>query len=143
MRRVAIIQHHATRAWAVTATVTHPGLALADAADRDGQGAGLTALLDACLRTELVEEVQFRVRSVPDDGAEREQWLTRHHTPEAPALARQVNDDLAGILAAAAVRTEAFVTVIVPERRLARVANLGLSWLGCVGDGESAPGLGE
>lgn len=87
-----------------------------------GQGAGLTALLDACLRTELVEEVQFRVRSVPDDGAERAQWLGRHHTPAAPALARQVNDDLAGLLASAAVRTEAFVTVIVPERRLARVA---------------------
>ncbi len=122
MRRVAIIQHHATRTWAVTATVTHPGLALADAADRDGQGAGLTALLDACLRTELVEEVQFVIRSVPDDGAEREQWLARHHAPGAPPLARQVNDGLAGMLAAAAVRTEAFVTVVVPERRLARVA---------------------
>lgn len=122
MRRVAIIQHHASRSWAVTATVTHAGLALADAADRDGQGAGLTALLDACLRTELVEEVQFRVRSVPDDGAERAQWLARHHTREAPALARAVNDELAGMLASAAVRTEAFVTVIVPERRLARVA---------------------
>ena len=122
MRRVAIIQNHASRSWAVTATVTHAGLALADAADRDGQGAGLTSLLDACLRTELVEEVQLRVRSVPDDGAEREQWLARHHTPEAPALARAVNDDLAGMLASAAVRTEAFVTVIVPERRLARVA---------------------
>ena len=122
MRRVAIIQHHAARSWAVTATITHPGLALADAADRDGQGAGLTALLDACLRTELVDEVQFRVRSVPDDGAEREQWLTRHHTPEAPPFARAVNAELAGMLASAAVRTEAFVTVIVPERRLARVA---------------------
>ena len=122
MRRVAIVQHHATRSWAVTATVTHPGLALADAADRDGQGAGLTALLDACLRTEQVDEVQFVIRSVPDDGAEREQWLARHHTPGAPVLARQVNDGLAGMLALAAVRTEAFVTVIVPERRLARVA---------------------
>ena len=122
MRRVAIIQHHATRSWAVTAAVTHPGLALADAADRDSQGAGLTALLDACLRTELVEEVQFVIRSVPDDGAEREQWLARHHASGAPPLARQVNDGLAGMLAAAAVRTEAFVTVVVPERRLARVA---------------------
>lgn len=62
------------------------------------------------------------IRSVPDDGAEREQWLARHHAPGAPALARQVNDRLARILAAAAVRTEAFVTVVVPERRLARVA---------------------
>ncbi|MFT4218093.1 MAG: PrgI family protein [Micropruina sp.] len=122
LRRVAIIQHHASRCWAVTAAVTHPGLALVDAADRDSQGAGLTALLDACLRTELVDEVQFVIRSVPDDGAEREQWLARHQPEGAPVLARQVNDGLASMLAAAGVRTEAFVTVIVPERRLARVA---------------------
>jgi hypothetical protein len=121
-KRVAIIQHHPSRTWAVTAAITHPGLALADAADRTSQGLGLTALLNACLRSELVEEVQFLVRSVPDDGAERDHWLTRHQPPSAPALATTINTDLAGMLSRASVRTEAFVSVIVPETRLARQA---------------------
>jgi hypothetical protein len=121
-RRAAIIQHNQSRTWAVTAAITHPGLAMADAAERASQGAGLTALLNACARTELVDELQFLIRSVPDDGAEREQWMGDHHRPDAPALARQVNEGLAGMLTRAAVRTEAFVTVIVPERRLARQA---------------------
>ena len=121
-RRVAIIQHHATRTWAVTAAITHPGLAMADVTQRASQGAGLTALLNACARSELVEEILFVVRSVPDDGAERDQWMARHHRPDAPSLARQVNEGLAGMLTRAAVRTEAFVTLVVPERRLAREA---------------------
>jgi len=121
-RRVAIIQHHATRTWAVTAAITHPGLAMTDTAERASQGAGLTSLLNACARTELVDEVQFVVRSVPDDGAERDQWMGNHHRDDAPVLARQVNEALAGMLTRAAVRTEAFVTVVVPDRRLAKEA---------------------
>ena len=31
------------------------------------------------------------VRSVPDDGAERDQWLARHLRGDAPSLARTVN----------------------------------------------------
>jgi hypothetical protein len=121
-RRAAIIQHHATRTWAVTAAITHPGLATADAGERASQGAGLTTLLNACARIELVDELMFTIRSVPDDGAERDQWMARHDHPAAPALARQVNQGLAQLLTRAAVRTEAFVTVLVPERRLAREA---------------------
>lgn len=121
-RRIVIVQHHPTRTWAVTASITHPGLAMADAADRASQGAGLATLLNACARTELVDEVQFRIRSVPDDGAERDQWMARRHRLDAPTLARQVNEVLAGMLTRAAVRTEAFVTLIVGERRLAREA---------------------
>ena len=121
-RRVAIIQHHATRTWAVTAAITHPGLATADATERASQGAGLTTLLNACARTELVDELLFTVRSVPDDGAERDQWMHRHQHPDAPDLAQQVNQGLAQLLTRAAVRTEAFITVVVPERRLSREA---------------------
>lgn len=122
LTRVAIIQHHAQRTWSVTAAITHPGLALADPAERASQGRGLATLLNTCARSELVEEIQFLIRSVPDDGAERAQWLTRHQHPAAPPLARLVSDQLAGMLSQAAVRTEAFVTVIVGERRLAREA---------------------
>jgi len=121
-RRVAIIQHHATRTWAVTAAITHPGLAMTDAGERASQGAGLTALLNACARTELVDEVQFLIRSVPDDGAERDHWMDDHDRDDAPDLARQVNQALAGMLTRAAVRTEAFVTIVVAESRLAREA---------------------
>jgi hypothetical protein len=120
--RIAIVQDRASRVWAATATISHPGLALADPAERDSQGRGLAALLNACARTELVSEVLFLIRSVPDDGAEREQWLAAHQPASAPMLARQVNAEMAATLTLAGVRTEAFCTIVVPEARLAREA---------------------
>jgi len=122
MTRVAIIQDKANRVWAMTAAITHPGLALADADERTREGRGLTDLLNACARAELISEVIFVVRSVPDDGAERDQWLTRHLRPDAPALARTVNEHLSRVLSQAAVRTEVFLTIVAPEARLAKEA---------------------
>lgn len=116
--RPAIIQHHATRCWAVTAAVVHPGVGMSDAAARQRYGQGLQELLDIAERTELVDEVLFVVRTVPEDGAEREMWMTRHRRAGGPPLARQVNEELADGLTRASVRTETFVTLVVPDGRL-------------------------
>lgn len=120
--RVALIQDQATGVWAATAALSHSGLALADGFERDNQGRGLTTLLNACARTELVSEVLLLVRSVPDDGAERSEWMATHTQPGCPELSRRVNHDTAAMLSRASVRTEAFVTIVVPEHRLARRA---------------------
>ena len=55
LTRVAVIQHHAARTWAVTAQVVHPGIGMADQAERDRQATGLSELLDLASRTELVD----------------------------------------------------------------------------------------
>lgn len=120
--RVAIIQDHASHIWAVTAALSHPGVGMADLYQRTGYGSGLADLLDGCLRTELIDEVLFIVRTVPDDAAERTLWSQRHRRPDAPATAATISDDLTAGLAAASVRTEAFVTIVVPETRLTREA---------------------
>lgn len=120
--RVAIIQDHAAHTWAVTAAIVHPGVGMADQHQRAGYGAGLADLLDGCVRTELIDEVLFVVRTVPDDAAERLLWSERHRRPEAPAVAVAISDQLTAGLAAASVRTEAFVTIVVPEARLSREA---------------------
>ncbi|MCA0297289.1 MAG: PrgI family protein [Actinobacteria bacterium] len=120
--RIAIVQDRASRVWAATAAISHPGLALADSAERDSQGRGLASLLNACARSELVSEVLFLIRSVPDDGAERAQWLATHQPATAPELARRVNAEMAATLTLAGVRTEAFCTIVVPESRLSREA---------------------
>ncbi|WP_137122958.1 SCO6880 family protein [Segeticoccus rhizosphaerae] len=120
--RVAIIQDHANRTWAVTAAVVHPGLGMKDSPARALEGAGLSQLLDAACRGELVTEIIFIVRTVPDDGAERALYVRRHRRAAGPQLSRQVNDDLTRALHGAAVRTEAFATVVVPEARIARHA---------------------
>ncbi len=122
LTRVAIIQDRANRTWAATAAITHPGIGLADATERQHLGAGLADLLDVCARTELIDEVLLLVRTVPEDGAERDVWIRRHRRPGGPDLARQVNDDLAAALSRASVRTEAFLTVVVPDTRLGRDA---------------------
>ncbi|MDQ2852853.1 MAG: PrgI family protein [Actinomycetota bacterium] len=115
--RVAVIQDHATRTWAVTASVVHPGIGLKEAGERFQQGVGLSELLDTAMRTELIEEVIFVVRTVPDDGAERDLYVQRHRR-NSPELARVINDELQAGLSAAGVRTEAFCTIVVAESRL-------------------------
>ncbi|MDI9629450.1 MAG: PrgI family protein [Acidobacteriota bacterium] len=120
--RTALIQNHAARTWAVTAAIVHPGIGMSDAAERNRQAAGLTSLLDLASRGELIDEIIFMVRTVPDDGAERSVWVERHRVPEGGRLTRQVNNDLQRFLSGASVRTEAFVTIVVPETRIARDA---------------------
>ncbi|MCA0253372.1 MAG: PrgI family protein [Actinobacteria bacterium] len=120
--RVAIIQDHAAGTWAATAAIVHPGLALADPAERARHGAGLTALLNACARTEKISEVLFVIRSAPEDGAEREQWLHAHTRATAPPLARTINEQLAQTLSRAGLATELYMTIVATEARLARDA---------------------
>lgn len=120
--RVAVIQHHAVRTWAVTAAIRHPGIGMEDTEARLRYGEVLAGLLDVAARSEKVDEIIFVVRTVPDDGAEREVWVSKHHRADAPALPARVNAELAGGLTSASVRTEAFVTVVVPETRIARSA---------------------
>ena len=122
LQRVAIIQDHATKTWAVTAAVVHPGIGMQDTEERRRYGEALAGLIDVASRTEKVDEILFLVRTVPEDGAERELWVNRHRRPNAPALAEQINSDLAHGLTQASVRTENFVTIVVPETRIARSA---------------------
>ena len=120
--RVAIIQNHLARTWAATAAVVHPGTGLRDGEDRDRMARGLAELIDQAATTEMIEEILVLVRTVPEDGAERDQWTARHRRPGSPGQVRRVNDDLQAALTRASVRTEAFVTIVVPERRIAKAA---------------------
>jgi len=120
--RYAIIQDHGLRTWAMTAAIRHPGVGMAEGDRRDQYGRGLTELLDVAARASLISDVVFLVRTVPDDGAERQQWIATHRRPDGPELARRMNDELATALTRAAVRTESFVTFVVPEARIAKQA---------------------
>ncbi|GIG23316.1 hypothetical protein Cch01nite_40400 [Cellulomonas chitinilytica] len=120
--RVAIVQNHQLRTWAVTATLVHPGIGMRDAQDRAAMAKGLADLLDQASRTELIDEILFLVRTVPEDGAERDQWIARHRRPGGPTNVREINDGLQAVLDRASVRTEAFVTIVVPESRISRAA---------------------
>jgi len=122
LQRVAIIQDHATKTWAVTAAIVHPGIGMQDTEERHRYGEALAGLIDVASRTEKVDEILFLVRTVPEDGAERDLWVNRHRRAGAPALAEQINTDLAHGLTQASVRTENFVTIVVPETRIARSA---------------------
>jgi hypothetical protein len=111
--RPVIVQDCAARTWAAVARIAHPGIGLAEQGERDRMGAGLAELCELAARTELVDVLALQVRTVPDDGAERLAWEQAHTRPDAPALASRVNALLGATLTPAAVRTEAFVTVVV------------------------------
>jgi hypothetical protein len=59
---------------------------------------------------------------VPDDGAERAAWQRRNLRKDAPRLALAVDTELSQIMVQAGVRHDAFLTVVVPEHRIARQA---------------------
>lgn len=122
LSRPVIVQNTADRTWAVVARIVHPGIGLAEPEARARMAAGLAELHEITSRTELIDLVAIQVRTVPDDGSERAAWEHAHRRPATPVVARQVNERLSRILTPAAVRTEAFVTVVVGEARIARAA---------------------
>ncbi len=122
MVRPAIVQNTSERTWAAVARIVHPGIGLAEVEDRARMGAGLAELHEIAARTELIDLLAIQVRTVPDDGAERAAWETRHRRVGAPVLAKQVNEQLSATLTPAAVRNEAFVTLVVSEARISRAA---------------------
>lgn len=119
--RIAIIQDHAAKTWAVTAALTHPGIGMAEETERGIYATGLSELIEQASRGELIEEIHLLVRTVPDDGAERTLWTTRHHQTGA-LFSTRVNTDLAAWLTHASVRTEAFITLVVTERAISKPA---------------------
>lgn len=120
--RPAIIQNHATRTWAATARIVHPGIGMSDDADRFRMGAGLTEMMEAATAGSQIDLLVLQVRTVPDDGTERADWVRRNTRPDEPAVSRKINQQLDAMTAGAAVRREAFVTVVVREDIVSRDA---------------------
>jgi hypothetical protein len=113
--RPAIIQNHATRTWAATALIVHPGIGMSDDADRFRMGAGLAEMFEAATAGKQIDLIALQVRTVPDDGTERDQWVRLNARDHEPEVSHQVNAQLDQMTAGAAVRREAFVTVVVRD----------------------------
>jgi hypothetical protein len=120
--RPVIVADHRERTWAVIARITHPGIGLAELPARIRMANGLSELVEGAATAELVSVVAVQIRTVPDDGAERSAWQQKNLRTDAPRLALAVNRELAQVMTQAGVRHEAFVTVVVPEARIAKQA---------------------
>lgn len=113
--RPAIIQNHATRTWAATARIVHPGIGMADDDDRARMGSGLTELFEAASASSQIDVLAIHVRTVPDDGTERAEWVRQHARQTEPEISARIHAQLSASISGAAIRTEAFVTVVVRE----------------------------
>lgn len=120
--RPAIIQNHATRTWAATARIVHPGIGMADDDDRGRMGAGLAELLEAASESSQIDVLAICVRTVPDDGTERAEWVRQHAHETEPELSARIHAQLDASINGAAMRTEAFVTVVVREDAIGKDA---------------------
>lgn len=120
--RPVLVCDNRERTWAAVARISHAGIGLADPDTRARMGASLSRLLESAVTGGLVATLALQVRTTPDNGAQRAAWQARHLRPDAPAVALTVVDQLDRVLSAAAVRHEAFLTVVVPEARIARPA---------------------
>lgn len=123
LARVAVIADTARRTWAVTGALTHPGIGMAEPAERDLFGAGLVALLEAAARSRRVSTVAFTIRAGQDDGAQRaayrRQRVSAADAAVCPAAATIVAD-LDEVLAGAGVATEMFLTLLAEADLIAR-----------------------
>jgi hypothetical protein len=122
MARPAIVADSKERTWAVVARITHLGIGLSEVAARTRMGNGLSELLEGAATGAMVSLVALQIRTVPDDGAERAAWQQRNRRRDAPPLALAVDAELSQVMVQAGVRHEAFVTVVVPEHRIAKQA---------------------
>lgn len=120
LARPALVQHRVLRTWTQTAMVEHPGIDMAETYQRDLYGRGLSALLDAAESTELIDTVILMVRSIPEDGTERSEWVRRHTSTATLGRVVQINSDLDEMSRQINTRTETFVSIVVPESRLGR-----------------------
>jgi len=120
--RPAVIQNHATRTWAMTARVVHPGIGMSDDGDRVRMGNGLAELFEAASASGQLDLLALQVRTVPDDGTERAEWIRSNARVPEPDLSREIHAQLHAAFGGAAVRTESFVTVVVREAVIAREA---------------------
>lgn len=121
--RPAIIQNHVERTWAATARIVHPGIGMSDDAERFRMGAGLTEMMEAATAGNQIDLIAVQVRTVPDDGTERAEWVRANARPgQEPEVSARVNDQLETMTAGAAVRREAFVTVVVREEVIGKDA---------------------
>lgn len=113
--RPAIIQNHAARTWAATARIVHPGIGMRDEDERFQMGSGLAEMLEAASAGNQICLIAIQVRTVPDDGTERAEWVRQHARDSEPELSANLHAQLDTMTAGAAVRNEAFVTVVVRE----------------------------
>jgi hypothetical protein len=120
--RPAIIQNHAARTWAATARIVHPGIGMSDDADRFRMGAGLTEMFEAATAGNQIDLIALQVRTIPDDGTERDEWVRLNARKDEPEVSTRVNTQLEAMTAGAAVRREAFVTVVVREEVISKDA---------------------
>lgn len=120
--RPVVVADSRERTWAVVARITHPGIGLSEVPARTRMGNGLSELLEGAATGGLVSILAVQIRTLPDDGAERLAWQQANLRADAPRLALAVNAELAHVMTQAGVRHEAFVTVVVPEARIARQA---------------------
>ena len=122
LSRPAIIADNKEHTWAVVARITHPGIGLAETPARTRMGNGLAELLEGTASAELMSVLAVQIRTVPDDGAERAAWQQANLRRDAPPLSLQVNAELGAVMTQTGVRHEAFLTVVVPEARIAKQA---------------------
>src|SRR5215213_9671013 len=59
---LGVVQHYRTRVWAVSCRIDHDGIGMADDDTRTRLAAGLTDLIDAAARTDLVSAVLILIR---------------------------------------------------------------------------------
>jgi len=119
---LALVQDHARRTWAVTARLTHPGIGLSDESSRALMGAGLSSLLEAVAGGDAVRLLALHVRATPETRADREAWVRTHVSSHEPELSAAVHQQLNALTASAAIRHEAYLTVVVSDRQLAKGA---------------------
>lgn len=110
MQRVCLIQDG--KHWVVVASMTHPGLSIADPGSAGRYADALGSMLANLARNESgASRLSLYVRAMPDDGAERAAWHAEHARTDVPSELIEATDRLERVVLSASIRHEIYVAV--------------------------------
>ncbi|WP_199034683.1 SCO6880 family protein [Glycomyces salinus] len=117
---LAIVRHRIDNTYTAVAAVRFPGIGLVDSDRREARVAGWGGLLAGlCAEGSPIVRVQAMQRLLPESGAALRRWHADHLADDAPAIAREVNEQLLSTATQATAQRETYLAFTLDAKKAA------------------------
>lgn len=115
---LAVVRHRRDGTYTAIAAVRFAGIGLVDSDRREARVAGWGGLLAGlCAEGSPIIRVQVLQRLLPESGAALRRWHADHLAEDAPAIAREVNDQLLATATQATAQRQTYLAFTLDSKR--------------------------
>ncbi|MFG3342419.1 SCO6880 family protein [Glycomyces sp. NPDC048151] len=115
---LAIVRHRRDGTYTAVASVRFAGIGLVDSERREARVGGWGGLLAGlCAEGSPIVRVQVLQRLVPESGAALRRWHADHLADDAPAIAREVNEQLLSTATQATAQRQTYLAVVFDSKK--------------------------